>query len=340
VADRPTTSRWAPPVNRRQTLLIKSGRSSKARTKADTSSARQPRRSQSLSESDLGSAFDPTRTVARAGTQDSTPGSLSLSRASASRHRTGDPRATPGALTGAIALPRKRPSLPARLRRALRRRSARRHRRRSRDPAFSFAIRGALVRARPSNGKRSTAWLRRRVARRGNRRGRRRMQGGLNGVQNRGGAYAEPSWRRRCCSSARATAASGRNDRDVAIAIARCPPAREEKESSRWLTPRDRTSRRMRSSRCRAQNRCLSHAGDPINRLRKPWLLASQLAPVVLAALHAGMQAPEGAADDFKTASAGSPPARPTKVVSTPRKPSAVRRATGRYRASIKDIQL
>ena len=48
---------------------IRSGRSSKARTEADTSSARHPRRSQSHSESDLGSAFDPTRTVARAGNQ-------------------------------------------------------------------------------------------------------------------------------------------------------------------------------------------------------------------------------------------------------------------------------
>jgi hypothetical protein len=42
MADRPTTSRWAPPATG-QTLLIKSGRSSKARTEADTSSARQPR---------------------------------------------------------------------------------------------------------------------------------------------------------------------------------------------------------------------------------------------------------------------------------------------------------
>ena len=31
-----------------------------------------------------------------------------------------------------------------------------------------------------------------------------------------------------------------RNDRNVAIAIVRCMPAREEKESSRWRTPRDR----------------------------------------------------------------------------------------------------
>ncbi len=100
MADRPTTSRWAPPVNRRQTLLIKSGRSSKARTEADTSSARQPRRSQSLSEPDLGSAFDPTRTVARAGTQDSTPGSLwpTRSRNEASRGRKSD-RADRGSRT-------------------------------------------------------------------------------------------------------------------------------------------------------------------------------------------------------------------------------------------------
>jgi hypothetical protein len=61
---------------RGQTVLIKSRRSSKARTEADTSSERHPRRgSQIASESDLGSAFDPTRTVARAGTEDSTPGS-------------------------------------------------------------------------------------------------------------------------------------------------------------------------------------------------------------------------------------------------------------------------
>ena len=48
---------------------IRSGRPSKARTEANTSSARHPYRSQSHSESDLGSAFDPTRTVARAGTE-------------------------------------------------------------------------------------------------------------------------------------------------------------------------------------------------------------------------------------------------------------------------------
>ena len=75
LADRPTTSRWAPPSG--QTLLIKSGRSSKARTEVDTSSARPPSPgSQIALEPDLGSAFDPTRTVARAGTADSTPGSL------------------------------------------------------------------------------------------------------------------------------------------------------------------------------------------------------------------------------------------------------------------------
>ena len=73
-ADRPTTSRWTP---LRANAPIRSGRSSKARTEADTSSAGHPHRSQSLSESDLGSAFDPTRTVARAGTRESTPGSLS-----------------------------------------------------------------------------------------------------------------------------------------------------------------------------------------------------------------------------------------------------------------------
>jgi hypothetical protein len=48
---------------------IRSDRSSKARTEADTSSRRHRRRSQSHSESDLGSAFDPTRTVAHAGTR-------------------------------------------------------------------------------------------------------------------------------------------------------------------------------------------------------------------------------------------------------------------------------
>ena len=57
---------------------IKSDRSSKARTEADTSSARHHHTggSQSAFEPDLGSAFDPTRTVARAGTKDSTPGAL------------------------------------------------------------------------------------------------------------------------------------------------------------------------------------------------------------------------------------------------------------------------
>ncbi len=52
LADRPTTSRWTP---HRANAPIRSGRSSKARTEADTSSARHPRRSQSHSESDLGS---------------------------------------------------------------------------------------------------------------------------------------------------------------------------------------------------------------------------------------------------------------------------------------------
>jgi hypothetical protein len=67
LADRPTTSRWTPPEG--ANAPIRSGRSSKARTEADTSSGRHPHRSQSHSEPDLGSAFDPTRTVARAGTQ-------------------------------------------------------------------------------------------------------------------------------------------------------------------------------------------------------------------------------------------------------------------------------
>ena len=66
LADRPTTSRWTP---RKANAPIRSGRSSKARTEADTSSARHPRRSQSHSESDLGSAFDPTRAVTHAGTK-------------------------------------------------------------------------------------------------------------------------------------------------------------------------------------------------------------------------------------------------------------------------------
>ena len=76
LADRPTTSRWAL-LLRGQTLLIKSGRSSKARTEADTSSERHPLPgSQIAFEPDLGSAFDPTRTVAREGIEESTPGSL------------------------------------------------------------------------------------------------------------------------------------------------------------------------------------------------------------------------------------------------------------------------
>ena len=68
LADRPTTSRWTPLC--RANAPIRSGRSSKARTEADTSSARHPSPgSQIAFESDLGSAFDPTRTVARAGTK-------------------------------------------------------------------------------------------------------------------------------------------------------------------------------------------------------------------------------------------------------------------------------
>ena len=66
----------APSMGR--TLLSSQTDPRRQRTEADTSSARHPphRGSQSTLEPDLGSTFDPTRTVARAGTKDSTPGAL------------------------------------------------------------------------------------------------------------------------------------------------------------------------------------------------------------------------------------------------------------------------
>ena len=75
LADRPTTSRWTPSTGR--TLL--SGQADPRRQEPRPTLRPQDtlRRSQSHSEPDLGSAFDPTRTVARAGTQNSTPGSHS-----------------------------------------------------------------------------------------------------------------------------------------------------------------------------------------------------------------------------------------------------------------------
>jgi hypothetical protein len=64
-ADRPTTSRWTPLIG--ANAPIRSGRSSTARTEADTSSETHPRRgSQIALEPSLRSAFEPTPAVARA----------------------------------------------------------------------------------------------------------------------------------------------------------------------------------------------------------------------------------------------------------------------------------
>jgi hypothetical protein len=75
LADRPTTSRWAPP-HRGRTLLSGQADPRRQEPRPTLRPEDTPQGSQSLSESDLGSAFDPTRTVAHAGTEDSTPGSL------------------------------------------------------------------------------------------------------------------------------------------------------------------------------------------------------------------------------------------------------------------------
>ena len=73
LADRPTTSRWTPPTGR--TLL--SGQADPRRQEPRPTLRPEDTLAgvRSHSEPDLGSAFDPTRTVARAGNHDSTPGS-------------------------------------------------------------------------------------------------------------------------------------------------------------------------------------------------------------------------------------------------------------------------
>ena len=88
LADRPTTSRWTPCTGR--TLL--SGQADPRRQEPRPTLRPQDtlRRSQSHSESDLGSAFDPKRTVARAGTEESTPGSLFSARRRGPHDRVGD----------------------------------------------------------------------------------------------------------------------------------------------------------------------------------------------------------------------------------------------------------
>jgi hypothetical protein len=75
LADRPTTSRWTPPSGgpSHQVRPIHRRQEPRPTLRAQEHSRRRP----SHSEPDLGSAFDPTRTVARAGNQNSTPGSHS-----------------------------------------------------------------------------------------------------------------------------------------------------------------------------------------------------------------------------------------------------------------------
>jgi hypothetical protein len=78
-ADRPTTSRWAPLSG--ANAPIRSGRSSKARTEADTSCGRHPRRGvRSLSSQTSVQPSSLTRALARADSLNSTPGSLSAVR--------------------------------------------------------------------------------------------------------------------------------------------------------------------------------------------------------------------------------------------------------------------
>src|SRR5438067_9840031 len=76
-ADRPTTSRWAPLTGGERSYQVRPILEGKNRGRHFVSKTPTPG-SHSAFESGLGSAFDPTRTVPRAGTEDSTPGALSV----------------------------------------------------------------------------------------------------------------------------------------------------------------------------------------------------------------------------------------------------------------------
>ena len=94
LADRPTTSRWAPPPTGANTpYQVRPILEGKNRGRHFARKTPSPG-SQIALEPDLGSASDPTRTVARAGTHNATPGLLLLSRPLGPRYRT--PRATRG----------------------------------------------------------------------------------------------------------------------------------------------------------------------------------------------------------------------------------------------------
>ena len=80
LADRPTTSRWAPPPTEANTpYQVRPILEGKNRGRHFARKTPSPG-SQIALEPDLGSASDPTRTVARAGTHNATPGLLLLSR--------------------------------------------------------------------------------------------------------------------------------------------------------------------------------------------------------------------------------------------------------------------
>src|SRR5512142_1747625 len=111
LADRPTTSRWTPQAGR--TLLLGQADPRRQEPRPTLRPQEHSRRGQLHSEPDLGSAFDPTRTVARAGNQNSTPGlhsprpaSEAPSRALAQCHE--HDRAVGGATTIALTLMRAR----------------------------------------------------------------------------------------------------------------------------------------------------------------------------------------------------------------------------------------
>ena len=87
LADRPTTSRWAPPPTEANTpYQVRPILEGKNRGRHFARKTPSPG-SQIALEPDLGSASDPTRTVARAGTHNATPGLLFSCRCIASHDR-------------------------------------------------------------------------------------------------------------------------------------------------------------------------------------------------------------------------------------------------------------
>ena len=85
LADRPTTSRWAPPPTEANTpYQVRPILEGKNRGRHFARKTPSPG-SQIALEPDLGSAFDPTRTVARAGTHNATPGLLSVGQTGSKR---------------------------------------------------------------------------------------------------------------------------------------------------------------------------------------------------------------------------------------------------------------